>query len=1697
MFDTDLQMGTVQNLTGGLSEGFARQGISQMYQNLAHDDAVKAKKQKIIDDSIASNKELLAQPDKLDRLVANNLSDLYPYAKKPSTKDQEIKTDAIDESMKSHPLHGTATLIKNRFQQALADPRLAGLSHPELLDAVKKDAMTEKLADGMTRQEKALDFKYKKDFGFWSHAEDKNVLAPQGYEEYKKKQEMLHPNNTSALEAIATNAGFTAALGIGAAAVAGGVPAVVAGAGAIAMRTLAAAAVAVPEFKLMDAVANAVATTDATTGDTNWGTQAIVGLASLALMHKVVGVGTTKALTKAMETGKFAESAANIAQFTGKAPDALKAYRAAGEAEIAIRAAEAAQAEVKAAALKTQAEEFMSKIDEAVPGIPEDKVLARELSLNRAIAPDAAHAMGLSAEEFRAAQGKPSILYSALSDEGVTAVHEAVSSGVPADVASIMQFNKEAALAKAKKLADYEGGNTKFMQDANTAYGIKPFNELMLDPASKVTKKRGKKGSSAILGALGIGTAAVGVLGDAEDSEAGTIDAAIKASGSVFNSAAATALEHAKFPETVHVQGESLWNQFKKFGVTKAEFTDLGFNNLEQGTKLSKSELAKLVEERGIRLDEKVLREKPSELKQLVQLSKEHNNFSFATPGDAVGNIRAGMAMPEALPWKAELEAEGMRLSKEVRDSAQYKSFSSIKDSTGVIPGSYREEFITYPNAKTSWVDHNVGYSDVVNPVGGFRSDIQQLPDGRKVMRLHEVQKRFQADSDIPQTLADNWSDLTLKKAIAVAKAEGVDGIAFATGEQQKAIYKKLPADATWPKTLYGDFNQATGAYDHGIVGNKLKKYTGGEHGLLDSLNPADMQQQPVVWLSKDTPTAFKLYSHPATIFGVGLTAGALAFQAQGAPTGTVLSQNVLDNANEKGVLRQLADFISPSSAYAGTLQTAKLAVNAAVGESLLSKTDKALTEIITELKAKNLISAPVAPGQVTFNEPMRQLKTAPIDGRSAQAAAKTVRTFSAPVDAIASSMTPDGMQRVYAQTEHKITVQMASMQSAIANNTDKNLQVINNILTPVLKGENAGSEIAKFMKPIQDKYNGVVLPLRTIEIETEKSNKLIANLKETLGAGDGAGDKHVLDKIKFEQDKIAKLTEEYSQYAPQLDGVTKAYDDAIDSMMSKYKTTRISMALENPKLMSEGKYAALYSSDEKAAVQQLTDCMEGYKARAKEFNMSVIDGPFNHHSMDKVNLNEAFAEKLKLFGISDPKSISMSSFLERSKYSKQMIPDIERNMLEYIPDAERRINIAELWDVKNPNGWHAFSQNELITTNKVWNDFFTRLKSAYNPKAGGAMSDAVNRYTQFETLRLLFAAPSAAFKHLFKNEGTWATLGFVNSMHHMPESLEVVSRNAVNAALERIGSANLMPRGLKDQLAASLTKQRSMLSVLDGVEKDPGVVEGFDKWIGKLNNVGGVGIQAVEAFDRTHTVLSAMAMAQKKGMTAEQSMYSIYDTILKNNFLGGGLNPAWMNSPTARALMLFQGTPFKIMERRLTNALALGADVKSAFGVIKSRDVATNLEELREIGAYIFKAQTEIKSNMIYDALTAHKDSFGNSVAAQFVREAIITGGVIAGGHAVGMDFNKHSLHIPFIKESASPELAVNPLVTAGWKTAFGKDDKDFFISRFVQNYTKQTGGLQPLMFHKISRLTHDDIPEQYRGSKFKYLFSVPSTKD
>jgi len=279
------------------------------------------------------------------------------------------------------------------------------------------------------------------------------------------------------------------------------------------------------------------------------------------------------------------------------------------------------------------------------------------------------------------------------------------------------------------------------------------------------------------------------------------------------------------------------------------------------------------------------------------------------------------------------------------------------------------------------------------------------------------------------------------------------------------------------------------------------------------------------------------------------------------------------------------------------------------------------------------------------------------------------------------------------------------------------------------------------------------------------------------------------------------------------------------------------------------------------------------------------------------------------------------------------------------------------------------------------------------------------------------------------------------------------------------------------------------------------GFWQAFTKKMQTFNRWGSIPVRAIESVDRHHTVVAAWEAAAKKGMTAQQAVYGIYSNILKLNFLSGAANPSWIRNPKIRAMLLFQNTVFKIMERRMMTAWRAGSDIKTAIGVVRHQDIPKTLKEMGEIGKYVLGAEKELKQNMIFDALTASKDVFGTPMLQQAMREAILSGAILIGGGIVGMNLMPQVYHAPLLRTGAkAPTLAVNPFLNAVFRTAGEREkaeeygvEKDFLMTQFLKNWMKSTGYI-PQTLNKAIRITQDDIPEIYKGSRWQYFFSIPA---
>ncbi len=363
-------------------------------------------------------------------------------------------------------------------------------------------------------------------------------------------------------------------------------------------------------------------------------------------------------------------------------------------------------------------------------------------------------------------------------------------------------------------------------------------------------------------------------------------------------------------------------------------------------------------------------------------------------------------------------------------------------------------------------------------------------------------------------------------------------------------------------------------------------------------------------------------------------------------------------------------------------------------------------------------------------------------------------------------------------------------------------------------------------------------------------------------------------------------------------------------------------------------------------------------------------------------------------------------------------------------------------------------------------------------------------RYNSIEVFRLLAFSPSVAFKHAIKVTATLASHELGVSAKAIPKALRYSMKNA----LKEHGPKNLAKKITfteEEQAIKAFTRQSSYLETVADLELNRVPTQAFDKMLSSLNKKASVLIDTVEQFDRGVSYLASMEMAGKRGMTSEQALFGVFDTILKNNFLGGIQNPAWMRNPKVRSFFMFQSTPFKIWERRLNQMVragkALNRTQQEAWSQLK--DVKQNMRE----GEQLFKV------GLIKAALESEKDHFGTPVTKQLMKEVLILGTLVTGANKLGdVDLTSHVSHLPFLKmNEAEPGLVMNPALSAGYKTWQEKDveEDDFFLNRLVRNWSRDAG--LPTTVVKGMRLGTGDIPDRYLDAKnpaLAYWFGAPA---
>ncbi len=708
--------------------------------------------------------------------------------------------------------------------------------------------------------------------------------------------------------------------------------------------------------------------------------------------------------------------------------------------------------------------------------------------------------------------------------------------------------------------------------------------------------------------------------------------------------------------------------------------------------------------------------------------------------------------------------------------------------------------------------------------------------------------------------------------------------------------------------------------------------------------------------------------------------------------------------------------------------------------------------------------------------------------------------------------LSPYTFAEIFYKPKANVSIQIASLQEAVSNNSRYAKSVFDNIMASVPEAKGQTKAIIKEMEPLAKRYGKEYGAFRQFKMKFDTKKKALESMKKNLKNTKGNKYERTKERIKELEDWVHKNAKKHKELEPQAQKFMEDWELKVKELAKKYPSTRIALAAEDtvdhqyyPWLKS------LMTENEKEAVLYIKKFNEEYARRIEDAGHPVIkERPYMHHGHHPAWRSKKLKEELENLQIIPGDSAPYTKFFQRTKYSRMMVPDINYNMMKYIPDAENRIHGTKFWGKGNstagvprdPEGWWAHKQSPIVKNNPALRDFWNRVEDSFKPVEATPWNKFMNRYAMFEVLNLIALSPSVAFKHLLKMTGTFASTGVRETLKHAPKAMRTYVRSTgpYKKMVDHFKIPSSEIGKLEDELYRSVSSYQRYRSVMADLELDTGlnrygtIMDKMDRKMRELNEAGAVLVKGIENIDRAHTVMAASEMALKRGLTDKDALYAVYDNILKNNFLGGALNPSWMRNPTVRTLFLFQNTPFKILERRLLGFFRTKEAFKLYGKKVSEAEAVSLWKELSDLKHFMFRGQQELKNSLVFDALNSEKDVFGTPAVKQFMKEALITGAVIAGsGKLLEADLFHHMVHFPIVKTDRDEiGLLINPAVAAGYKTAVDESE-EFFLKEFMDNWFGRKG-LIPQTVWKSMRLSEDDIPDIYKDSKLRYLFSVPA---
>jgi len=626
---------------------------------------------------------------------------------------------------------------------------------------------------------------------------------------------------------------------------------------------------------------------------------------------------------------------------------------------------------------------------------------------------------------------------------------------------------------------------------------------------------------------------------------------------------------------------------------------------------------------------------------------------------------------------------------------------------------------------------------------------------------------------------------------------------------------------------------------------------------------------------------------------------------------------------------------------------------------------------------------------------------------------------------------------------------------------------------------------------------------------EIFKIEKELAKITERAGKMKGGADDAMLLDIKNWKSQLKEAVANKDATEAGAKEYIKSWDILAQNKAQTSQSVRVSLALDS--IDSQGNYGkypwleGMLTEDDKILTGLTRNFLDSYKTRMEKLGLPVIKEAYFPHRPNKL-----ISEMLQDLDPGRYDAQAFNRFYSRtSPNSRPAVPDLVDTMNWYIADTEKRLANHQFWNVE---GWKDVMHSKMVQAHPGVADAFDDLYMGSNPIEWTALNKTAAIYSNCEVYKRLFLSTGAGLKHLTKAVGTIAQMPYE---HIIPTVVGAGRITYHNVADQVHLTDKLIKMGfMKKEAHETITKMSKALMgtnvsrqmVVDSTMEIPhATFQKFQKVANKVQDVGSFFLNTAEIFDRAMSIEAASRMRAKRGMTAAQALYGIHHQILTNNFISREFNVPFLKHPMARALAMFQATPYKIAERRAVAAVrSKRTIVEIAKGVkisIKEDGGKQLLKDLRAVGKYIKTAEKQYQANMFVDALSNETDFFGTPVLYNSMKEMTVAAAATYGA-AVGVNsaLEHHFFHLPFLDQrDYRLTLGINPIVQAAMTTWHYRRDNDdsFLITDMYQNWLGTGGALIPMSVVRGMNIMEGHSPDIYGDDELRllrYFLSVPA---